>query len=150
MNDIEIVKRELKKRSQGDSFFSEVCHIAIGYIDNLENTIKEKQKHLENLEKVNEELEERIAIMSEGGWIPVKKQLPEKKETVLLADKYEICFGYLTDYEDFRAVDDCLTEDNRPARQKYPCSCYEYWMHLPELPKGWALDDEPPKDGEAE
>lgn len=108
----------------------------------------DEEEALSEAVRIIEEQEERIAIMSEGGWIPVEKRLPEKKETVLLADKYEICFGYLTDYEDFRAVDDCLKEDNRPARQKYPCSCYEYWMHLPELPKGWALDDEPPKEGD--
>lgn len=58
--DIKVIKTELRKRSQGDNFFGDVCHSAIGYIKSLESAITEKQKHLENLQKVNEELEERL------------------------------------------------------------------------------------------
>ena len=39
-------------------------------LEELETAIEEKQKHLENLQKVNEDLEERVAIMSEGGYVP--------------------------------------------------------------------------------
>lgn len=35
-------------------------------IEQQEKTITEKQQHIEGLEKINEDLEERIAIMSEG------------------------------------------------------------------------------------
>lgn len=68
MNDIDVAKNELKKCSKGEGYISAVCLVVLNYIENLEKSIKEKQTHLENLQKVNEELEKRIAIMSEGGW----------------------------------------------------------------------------------
>ena len=57
---------------------------ALQIINDQENMLDEKQKHLENLQKVNEDLEERIAIMEEGtenGWIPVTLGLPETNDS---------------------------------------------------------------------
>ena len=62
MNDIDVAKNELKKCSKGEGYISAVCLVVLNYIENLEKSIEEKQKHLENLQKVNEKLEERIAI----------------------------------------------------------------------------------------
>ena len=152
MNDIEIVKRELKKRSQGQNFFGEVCHIAIGYIDNLENTIKEKQTHLENLQAVNEELEKRIAIMSEGGWNPVDKKLPTE---------YGKYWVYTKSGKIFQT-------EFRPDEEYKEEPFYQWGWKEPEAPEGWVsfyFDDgehyvdeithwmycfEPPKEGEQE
>ena len=63
----------------------QVMKDALQIITDQETLLDEKQKHLENLQKVNEDLEERIAIMEEGtdnGWIPVTLGLlPEPNDS---------------------------------------------------------------------
>lgn len=137
MNDIEIVKRELKKRSQGDGFFGEVCHIAIGYIDNLENTIKEKQKHLENLQKVNEELEERIAIMKKSS----ENRLNHHEVACIIADLFSDSCAC-----NFNGNDEWLPQHCDFANTCCPnpggVACWEQYLKH--------MDKKPPKVGETE
>lgn len=70
-------------------------------------------------------------------WIPIDEQLPERGETVLFADKYETCFGYLAYNSDvFMGVDDCLKEDNRTINGNDEWGLkYLYWTPLPKPPK---------------
>lgn len=114
-------------------------------IEQQENDIKEKQKHLENLQKVNEDMEERIAIMTEYGlWIPVEERLPEIKEgneyfgtRCIVCNEYKQVFPlrYCLHNVRGREVHRWIYEDLRLYYGEVA-----YWMPLPE----------PPKEGEAE
>lgn len=110
--DIKLAKRELKAHSQIDSVFGEMCGEILEYIATLE---------------------ERIAIMSEGGWISVKDKLPDQRIGVLVyCPEYNNVFaGELDDYlkkGQWYFFDD---EIHHPIKEEVT-----HWMPMPKPPKG--------------
>lgn len=131
----ELIERLRSKRPIDLETLSDLLEEAADCIDGLEDRIAEKQKHIENLQKVNEDLEERIAIMSEHGlWTPVEKQLPEEGKFVLV-------YGEL--YPNER--EGCKVAVSRRID-------FNYWIGLGRERKvtHWMPTPEPPKEGEAE
>ena len=110
---------------------------ALEVIENLEKALAEKQQYLENLQKVNEDLEERIAIMQEGGWIPVSERKPNSCGVYIVARWFiDGCRReILTDacYFDGSNTwhDDTRVNHSRP----YLTDKIVAWMSLPEPPK---------------
>ena len=157
MNDIDVAKNELKKRSQGGGYFSAVCLVVLNYIENLEKSIEEKQRHLENLQKVNEELEERIAIMSEADndwhFFNFRPMTDEEKVFFDLAD-YE--------GEDAQMLENCPPDGEEvilwtPWGMSIDTYHWDidgaYFDEHEEIEKGWAWkylpkQPEPPKEGD--
>ena len=84
-------------------------------IKKLNKAIEEKQKHLENLQAVNEELEKRIAIMSEGKeWVSVEDHMPDEGRGCFVVIHYDhpyagegdVVYGQIIGYSSGDWVDD--------------------------------------------
>lgn len=86
----ELIERLRSKRPIDLETLSDLLEEAADCIEGLEDRIAEKQEHLENLQKVNEDLEERIAIMTEHGlWISVDERLPDAGKACYVAFYYQ-------------------------------------------------------------
>lgn len=99
---------------------------ALQIITEQETMLEEKQKHLENLQKVNEDLEERIAIMSEGGWHDAEKDQPKETDCYIVRIDYGV--GQMTTMREYVS-----------SEGKWLKSIEEkitHWMPLPKPPKG--------------
>jgi len=129
------------KQSENAGYWKEFA----GIIADAISTITEKTQRIENMETMIEDMEERIAIMSEHGlWIPVEERLPKIKERKeYFGTKCIVC--------DERKQVFTLRYCKRIVRKKEvyrwmrdDMSIYHgevvYWMPLPE----------PPKEGETE
>ena len=92
---------------------------------------------LKAVDKLIEEQEERIAIMSEGGWIPVEKRKPKSMANkVLVFLQHEDLVGYIGfgHYEKFHGEELWydLEHNAQFAQRGYTVT---HWMELPEQPK---------------
>lgn len=113
-------------------------------IKKLNKAIEEKQTHLENLQKVNEELEKRIAIMSDDGWHNAQTDPPKKNGRYFIYDK--IRNVYPLEYEVDHEPDDrwgfweeywkdgTLEYEGRWTTIHRDADVL-YWMQIPEPPK---------------
>ena len=129
MDDVKTLKSKLKDISL-DYTFDERYTVsdALDYIEQLEKSIEEKKKHLENLQKVNEDLEERIAIMSEGGWHDAEKDPPKETDCYIVRIDYGV--GQMTTMREYIS-----------SEGKWLMSREEKITHWMPMPK-------PPKEGE--
>ena len=99
-----------------------------GIIADAISTITEKTQRIENMETMIEDMEERIAIMTEHGlWIPVTDRLPQDDEDVLV--------WVNGTHRDMAYRDEGVWYDEEHNHLKN----ITHWMPLPE----------PPKEGEA-
>ena len=101
-------------------------------IRKFEAALDEKQKRIENMEKIIEDQQERIDIMPEGGWISVKDRLPEQRIGVLVyCPEYNNVFaGELNDYlkkGQWYFFDD---EIKHPIKEEVT-----HWMPMPKPPE---------------
>lgn len=120
---------------------------ALQIITEQENMLDEKQKHLENLQKVNEDIEERIAIMEEGtdnGWIPVTLGLPETNDSyfgrhIIVCDERKQVFPlrYVRRNIRGKTVERWQEEDGRI----YGRNNIIAWQYMPEPLKEGEPDD---------
>ena len=92
--------------------------------------VRDLEKILENAAKQIEELEERIAIMAEGGWISVEKRLPESVCDCIVACYRESCLAHCT-YDSDGAIT-FYTPDTYEAEK---IEGVTHWMPMPEAPK---------------
>ena len=100
-----------------------------GIIADAISTITEKTQRIENMETMIEDMEERIAIMTEQGlWIPVTDRLPQDDEDVLV--------WVNGTHRDMAYRDEGVWYDEEHNH----LNNITHWMPLPE----------PPKEGEAE
>lgn len=103
----------------------------------------EAKKRIENMEKIIEDQQERIAIMSEGGWHDAEKDPPKESGKYFVFDKnegilqleYDECidderWGFWEEYFDMETLGS-MGSDWKP----YPLKVL-YWMIMPEPPKG--------------
>ena len=106
-------------------------------MDKLEHTISELERWIyfmgdEALNVFVDALE--LLKEKQPKWIPINERLPEEKETVLLSDGYDVSFGYMTTNRDFIFVDEALSKDELPIKQKKRWGI-SHWMPLPKIPK---------------
>lgn len=68
-------------------------------------------------------------------WIPFSEKSlpPDNRQTVLLSDGEDYCFGWRNPSDEMHYVDDCLAS-HVYQRDKMPYK-FKHWMFLPELPK---------------
>ena len=103
------------------------------------NSLKCIELLIETQERIIEDQEERIAIMSEGGWIPVEERLPEIKEgkeyfgtECIVCDKWKQVFV-------LRYCKHIVRGKEIYRWMRYDMSIYYgevvYWMPFPEPPK---------------
>ena len=107
----------------------------------------EQRKRIENMEKVIEDLEKRIAIISEGGWHKTAEEKPKLKTDFPFESITVICADKDSKHERTYPLKWCRRKvrGNIVYRWEfmYDNICYNepyYWQYLPE----------PPKEGEAE
>lgn len=112
----------------------ELTSDALQVITEQETLLDEKQKHLENLQKVNEDLEERIAIMSESGLFPVSKKKPPYDKDVLL---YLKSGEYFVGHRENHWGQDVYCDGELGGGYVYPT----HWMYLPKKLKEGDQDD---------
>ena len=118
------------KQSENAGYWKDFAGIIADAIE----TITEKATRIENMEAVIDDLEERVAIMSEGGWHDVKTDLPKWDCGCIVCADGESQFA-------------CARFDKEGMLVFYDPDIYEsyviqgvtHWMPLPE----------PPKEGEA-
>lgn len=106
--DIKLAKRELKAHSQIDSVFGEMCGEILEYIGSLE---------------------ERIAIMSESGLLPISKKKPPYDKDVLL---YLKSGEYFVGHRENHWGQDVFCDGELGGGYVHPT----HWMYLPKPPKG--------------
>ena len=75
-----------------------------------------------------------LELLKEQRWIPINERLPKEKETVLLSDRYDVLYGYITAKRDFILVDEALSKDNYLIKSKKHWGI-SHWMPLPKIPK---------------
>lgn len=152
----ELIERLRSKRPINLETLSDLLGEAADCIEGLEDRIAEKQKHLENLQKVNEDLEERIAIMSKGGWCPDWHFFTFRPAT----DEEKEYYG-MEDYDDATMLENC-PDDGEEVILLTPWGMSidtyhwdidgSYFDEHDDIEKGWAwtATPKPPKKGEAE
>lgn len=94
-------------------------------IEQLSVEIEEKQQHLDKLQKDNKDLEERVAIMSNGGWHDAKKDSPKETDCYIVRIDYGV--GQMTTMREYinsegkwlKSIEEKIT----------------HWMQLPEPPE---------------
>ena len=113
---------------------------------------------IEQLEKTVEDQAERIAIMSEGGWISVEKRLPDNAEhkgahcpryrvytkwgeTVGWYNPDKGCWYFLLWYLDGKGVDFENGDHPQLAHEINGAKVVGYWMPMNEPPKEGAADE---------
>ena len=129
-----------------------------GIIADAISTITEKTQRIENMETMIEDMEERIAIMTEHGlWIPVEERLPENAQHKgAHCPRYKVytkwgetegwynpdkgCWYFLLWYFAGEKVDFEHGDDPKLAHEINGAKVVTHWMPL----------SEPPKEGEAE
>lgn len=140
---IEIRKTADKRR---DSSLQILAGLVTGFVHDMPEAeaYTESRQRIENMEKVIEDLEERVAIMSEHGLIPVKVRQPNDNKVHYVIGKndegYEI---YAASYEDGKWGYDQDYYDKETwgwtGSERFEVDNVVYWFDLPE----------PPKEGEA-
>lgn len=130
----ELIKRLRSKRPIDLETLSDLLKEAADCIEGLEDRIAEKQEHLENLQKVNEDLEERIAIMTEGGWVSVNDAMPDDYREVWVYTK-----GHIVDFGCHQ--NDYWLLNSFPSPENDRNVFVTHWQYKM-IPK-------PPKEGEA-
>ena len=88
--------------------------------------VRNLEKIIEDAAKTIEELEERIAIMTEGGWIPVEKRLPDESCDCIIVSGGEAQLSHFTITEKIFWTPDIYEAEEQEN--------VEYWMPLPEPP----------------
>lgn len=151
----ELIERLRSKRPIDLETLSILLEEAADCIEGLEDRIAEKQKHLENLQKVNEDLEKRIATMSEGGYVPgwhffkIRPATDEEKES------YKVIYGEYNegDAEELQMLENVPgdgedvflwngygfsvdTYDDGMLEREGEIEEGMAWAYLPEQPKG--------------
>ena len=142
IEDLKTVKKCLDLCSKGDGKYCLICaykkHNAkdVPPVCHLK-LCADSLKTIENMEKIIEDQQERIDIMSEGGWIPVEKRLPEEKENPLTHDFCEvICycqFGGIPKADDVRVFK--FGNGHFYHGLQIMDRIVTHWQYLPELPK---------------
>ena len=115
-----------------------------GIIADAISTITEKTQRIENMETMIEDMEERIAIMTEGGWISVEERLPDAGKACYVAYYYHHPYageGYAV-YQGFAGLsgDGAWVDTNGVEISPY-AGDVTHWQY--------ANIPEPPKEGEA-
>ena len=87
-----------------------------------------------NLKSISDHIGDALELLKEQRWIPITDRLPKDKETVLLSDGYDVCYGYMTTKRDFVLVDEALSKDNYLIKSKKHWGI-SHWMPLPKIPK---------------
>lgn len=122
-----MIKKTADKRR--DSGLYILAGLVTGFVNDMQEAeaYTEAKKHLENLQKVNEDLEERIAIMEEGGWHPVSERPKKTDDYIVRIDCGVVQITSMRNY--IASLNKWVGEDR-----------ITHWMPLPE----------PPKEGEQE
>ena len=113
-----------------DSGLYILAGLVTGFVNDMPEAeaYTEAKKHLENLQKVNEDLEKRIAIMSEGGWHDAEKDQPKETDCYIVRIDYGV--GQMTTMREYVS-----------SEGKWLKSIEEKITHWMPMPK-------PPKEGE--
>lgn len=111
-----------------DSGLYILAGLVTGFVNDMPEAeaYNEAKKRIENMEKVNEDLEERIAIMSEGGWHDAEKDSPKETDCYIVRIDYGI--GQMTTMRQYVS-----------SEGKWLMSIEEkitHWMPMPKPPKG--------------
>ena len=90
---------------------------------------------LNAVQKVIEEQEERIAIMSEGGWISVSKRLPKKTGFYIVSINKRVIDDH-GEHLELKSTEMWFDGEQKVFTEHCVVFNPTHWMPLPEPPKG--------------